>query len=71
MSSADWRSSRAYDYLRDLNAGGVAWEFLRRNQEYRVDYANPQFRAALEAGVPGPEQRWGLRFRGRSNAPRE
>ncbi len=64
MSNPDWRSPSAYGYLQDLNSGGLAWEFLRRNQEYRADYATEEFRAALETGVPGPERRWGLRFRG-------
>lgn len=71
MSGADWRSSSAYDYLHDLNSGGVAWEFLRRNEEYRADYANPRFRAALDTAIAGPERRWGLRFRGRSYPARE
>ncbi len=64
MFIEDWRSPNAYDYLRDLSSPNLAWEFLRRNPEYRADYANPQFRAALEAGSTGPERRWGLRFRG-------
>jgi hypothetical protein len=64
MSSSDWRSASAYEYLQDLNSSGLAWEFLRRNQEYRADYTNHEFRAALDAGVAGRERRWGLRFRG-------
>ena len=68
MSSSDWRSPSAYEYLQDLNSSGLAWEFLRRNQEYRADYATLDFRAALDAGVAGPERRWGLVFRGRSDA---
>jgi len=64
MSGADWRSPSAYDYLHDLNSPGVAWEFLRRNLDYRADYAHPRFRVALETGFAGPERRWGLRFRG-------
>lgn len=71
MSIADWRSPSAYDYLQDLNRPGVAWEFLRRNQEYRADYSDPNFRAALGAATDGPELRWGLRFRGGSFATRE
>ena len=64
MSSTGWLSPEAYGYLRDLNFGGLAWEFLRRNPGYCADYAAPRFRAALETGAAGPEQRWGLRFRG-------
>jgi hypothetical protein len=64
MSDADWRSPSAYDHLEQLNWPLIAWEFLRRDVEYEADYANPQFRAALDSGVAGPERRWGLRFRG-------
>ncbi len=64
MSIKDWRSPSAYDYTRDLNSVGVAWEFLRRNPDYRADYANARIRAALETGAADPERRWGLRFRG-------
>jgi hypothetical protein len=71
MSDTDWRSPSAYAYLRDLNSGGTAWEYLRRNREYCADYADPRFRATLETGIAGPERRWGLRFRGRSFFARE
>ena len=64
MSSPDWRSPSAYEYLQELSSGGLAWEFLRRNQEYRADYATPKFRAALDAGLAGPERRWGVTFCG-------
>ncbi len=37
MSVADWRSPRAYDYLHHSNWPAAAWEFLRRNPEYRAD----------------------------------
>jgi hypothetical protein len=63
MIGADWRSSSAYDFLDNLNWPSIAWEFLRRDAEYRADYANPRFRAALESGVAVDERRWGLRFR--------
>lgn len=70
MSDQDWRSPKAYDYLQDLSAPGLAWEFLRRNADYRADYANPDIRAALDAGAAGSTRRWGLRFRGGSRATR-
>jgi len=70
MSRPDWRSASAYEYLQELNSAGIAWEFLRRNAEYCADYANPEFRAALDAGSAGPERRWGLTFCGRPNAKR-
>lgn len=62
-----WRISTAYDYVNELDAPDLAWEFLRRNPEYRQDYnrlkqrglGDDQAAAALSA-------KWGLSFRGRS-----
>lgn len=71
MIDADWRSPGAYDYLDNLNWPSVAWECLRRDKEYHADFANSRFRAALDSGVAGAEQRWGLRFRRRPYAWRE
>ena len=31
----DWRSPNAADALKELDRSGLAWEFLRRNPEYR------------------------------------
>lgn len=70
MPDEDWRSPRAYDYLQDLSSSGLAWEFLRRNADYRADYANSDIRAALDAGAAGSTRRWGLRFRSGSQATR-
>lgn len=60
MSKEDWRSKAAYQYAEALELSGLAWEFLRRN---------PDYRAAFEAGAPqaergtsDPARRWGLRF---------
>lgn len=51
----DWRSDD-YDALGDLELGGLAWECLRRNPEYRA--------AVSTAGSGTPDAaRWGLRFR--------
>jgi len=60
-----WRSSAEYDYLDDLIASDLAWEYLRRNPDYQRDYART-FQAALDP-QPAPlgfRRRWGLRFRG-------
>lgn len=60
---SQWRSSTSYDYFDDLSVSDLAWECLRRNADYRQDYA----RALSE--MDDPEQatssfrlRWGLRF---------
>lgn len=34
----DWRCAKSYDYLRELDRPGWAWEWLRRNPEYRRMY---------------------------------
>ena len=63
----DWRSAAAYAYLDDLKPAELAWEFLRRNSDYRRDY-----RAVADVGVGQAEfsepliLRWGLPFPDRS-----
>lgn len=59
-----WRSADAYDYLDDLPAADLAWEYLRRNPDYQTD-----FQAASQSrDAEGLSLRWGLRFPGRSGA---
>ena len=38
MLSIDWRSPAAYGNTKQLPAAGFAWEYLRRNDEYRQDF---------------------------------
>lgn len=59
--ASQWRSAQAYDYLDDLSAADLAWEYLRRNPDYQDDF---------QTASQGPEAdrlsaRWGLRFPGR------
>jgi hypothetical protein len=58
-----WRSSEAYDYLDDLSAADLAWEYLRRNPDYQRD-----FQTAEGRGDADWTERWGLRFPRRSFA---
>ncbi|MDI1342964.1 MAG: DUF6499 domain-containing protein [Pseudolabrys sp.] len=58
-----WRSSPTYDYVGELVAPDLAWEWLRRNGEYQTDFAG------IEQPVPDRQHltaralhRWGLRF---------
>ncbi|WP_083867615.1 transcriptional regulator domain-containing protein [Pseudaminobacter salicylatoxidans] len=59
----DWRSPAAYRHAKHIPTAGFAWEYLRRNDEYRHDFhtialtGRPSNRA-LEAFA----HRWGLRF---------
>ena len=63
MLSIDWRTPAAYGYAKRLPAAGFAWEYLRRNDEYRNDFNA----IALTGRTGGPQLerfalRWGLRF---------
>ena len=70
MSSRDWRDSAAYGDLDEMSLRGLAWEYLRRNPDYLADYL--EFRSAGGADRSSDvAQSWGLRFRGRSFAPRD
>jgi len=66
-----WRSRAAYDYIDDLSPSDLAWEFLRRNDSYRKDYAS----LSRDGQIDGREaaalaERWGLAFRYGSDAQR-
>lgn len=45
----------AYLYLLSIDAPGLAWEYLRRNDGYVADWARD--------GATGSATAWGLRFR--------
>lgn len=74
MTSApgEWRVSAAYDYFDALDPEQIAFEFLRRDQDYAANYRE------LDDGDQDPtltapaafSARWGLRFRSRSGAAR-
>ncbi|MND26747.1 hypothetical protein D3C80_172030 [compost metagenome] len=67
----DWTSPRFEHELGLLDRGGVTFEYLRRNKQYRNDY-----RQALESTDAGDTKRreaeeelshrWGVMFPGRS-----
>ncbi|MBJ7498617.1 MAG: hypothetical protein JHC57_02570 [Sphingopyxis sp.] len=63
MLSIDWRTPAAYGHTKHLPAAGFAWEYLRRNDEYRNDFN--AIALTGQAGGPQLERfalRWGLRF---------
>ena len=67
MLSIDWRSPAAYRYAKHIPAAGFAWEYLRRNDDYRLAFQT----IALTGGPSGRDleafaDRWGLRFPVRS-----
>ncbi|WP_232793196.1 transcriptional regulator domain-containing protein [Caulobacter hibisci] len=59
-----WRSAQAYDYVDELSAADLAWEYLRRNPDYQSDFQAPR-QASGQSDWPA---RWGLRFPRRSFA---
>jgi hypothetical protein len=60
-----WREASAYDYVDDLPADALAWEFLRRNPDYQRHYQElTQGSIDTETVNDLIRQRWGLRFRG-------
>ena len=76
-SVADWRSRAAYDYAAALPRRAWAWEFLRRDSDYRRAWAEASATVAIETPAPnltvmtaGAELRhmahWGLFFRRRA-----
>ena len=69
--TTDWRSQEAVDALLELDRAGLAWEFLRRNPDYREDFRRTLQRIASgeiseEAAMTEFSRRWGLSFRPRS-----
>ena len=68
MSKEDWRSRAAYQDAATMDPAGLAWEFLRRNPDYRTTYDTAS--AQADHGTDGPARRWGLRFPGGSKPPR-
>jgi hypothetical protein len=70
MPDDDWRSPTAYDYVSEMSAAGFAFEFLRRNVDYRNDFRNfegTDASGARSEAVPiRPDLRWGLSFLGGS-----
>ena len=62
----DWRSEAAYDYIDKLTPGDLAWEFLRRNPDYRKSYQELVNIGRLTEDIAREfAEQWGLRFRGR------
>ncbi|WP_246285270.1 transcriptional regulator domain-containing protein [Nguyenibacter vanlangensis] len=68
MPRESWRSPETTERLNVLDRPGFAAEFLRRNPEYRRDFAKTQREIArktidAETGCARLAARWRLRFR--------
>ena len=68
MAMEDWQSPTAYKFAANLDEGGLAWEFLRRNRRYRDEQA--ALVGAADLATEQAARRWGLRFRGGSRRTR-
>ena len=69
--TTDWRSQDSVDALLELDRAGLAWEFLRRNPDYREDFRQTLRRVATgeiseDVAMTEFSRRWGLSFRPRS-----
>lgn len=53
METADWQPTAAYLYLLHLDRASLAWEYLRRNDDYRRECI---------AQTTGAAHHWGLSF---------
>ncbi|WP_455189887.1 transcriptional regulator domain-containing protein [Foliimonas ilicis] len=59
-----WRTSSAYDYVDSLNTSDLAWEFLRRNPDYRREFTQLQNGEQADADkILALLEHWGLSFR--------
>ncbi|WP_080507352.1 transcriptional regulator domain-containing protein [Rhodopseudomonas palustris] len=63
MLKIDWRQAAPYQHAKDVPASGLAWEYLRRDDDYcrayeRIKRCKTKSATILEAF----SERWGLRF---------
>ncbi|MCA2411297.1 transcriptional regulator domain-containing protein [Rhizobium leguminosarum] len=63
----DWRSPKFEEELGRLDRGGVSFEFLRRNDDYRAHYKaaideSSSDARAVAAAREGLTRRWGIMF---------
>jgi len=69
MPSSDWRSPAAYAHAKSIPAAGFAWEYLRRDEDYRRDFRRVSACSTNEQNTLSAfSERWGLRFPGRSGS---
>lgn len=58
-----WRSSERYGYIEHLASSELAWEWLRRNDDYRHDFEAVQDDFAADTvTVEAVTLKWGLQF---------
>ncbi len=61
--ASQWRLPARYDHVDDLTASDLAWEWLRRNDDYEHDFdALGSADADQQVLTEKIRQQWGLRF---------
>ena len=50
MPEFDWRAPESYKRVQDADITAIAWEYLRRNPDYRRDYQE-MVKGAIIVGV--------------------
>lgn len=73
--SQDWRSPQFEEQLSRLDRGGISFEFLRRNRDYRADYNMVLEQIASDmvrkdVAIARLSRRWGVEFPCRSRCLR-
>jgi hypothetical protein len=64
MPGLDWRSPEAYRNTQTIPPAGFAWEYLRRDGDYRRDFEVLKREGRADAGTLATfSDRWGVRFR--------
>lgn len=59
----EWRTSSGYDFMDEVDTDSLAWECLRRNEDYQKDFSNSLASAqAARNQAENIRTRWGLRF---------
>ena len=64
------RLPAAYRYLTELDPSGWAWEFLRRNPDYRADAAKAAGQQSAAHSSDGSDRDWGLQSPRELGSPR-
>jgi hypothetical protein len=63
MSEFDWRAPESFKRVQDADITAIAWEYLRRNPDYRRDYEEMAGARRVHHVTAGFRRRWGLCFR--------
>jgi hypothetical protein len=63
MPEFDWRAPESYKRVQDAENTAIAWEYLRRNPDYRRDYEEMARAGRVHNVTAEFRRRWGLCFR--------